>query len=186
MTTRTIVRTPRRRKMWAGRHTFLTVNNGATPTVDDLLDPTFTALGLSNMAGITVMRVVGALTLVAGATGATTPATFHARWGMAWLDNLVAAASDGDAQVPKPSQNAARDTRWYQQGVLTGLEYAAPLVVGSPLLPLETSHQSVDVTNMQKQRGADQKFCLVVQTDGTQEDDSTTLQIELDVLIALP
>ena len=186
MVTRTIVRTPRKRKIWAGRHTALEVNNGATPTVDDLLDQTFTDLGLSNMAGVTVMRVVGRLSLTQWTAGAVTPAVFHARWGMAWLDNLVAQAGDGDGQIPRPYQNGARDTRWFQQGKLTGVEYSAPAIVGSPLLPLDLSTQFCDITNMQKQRGADQRFCLVVHTDGTQEDDTTRLTIDLDILLALP
>ena len=185
MTTRTIVRTPRRRKIWAGRSTILDINT-ATPTVDDILDQTFTDLGLSNMAGVTVMRVVGRLTLTAWTTGAVTPAYINLRWGLAWLDNLVAQAGDGDGQIPRPQQNGARDTRWYQQGKISGLEYAAPLVTGSPLLPEEHSTEYVDITNMQKQRSADQRFCLVVHTDGTQEDDSTRLTLDLQTMIALP
>lgn len=186
MVNRTIVRTPRKRKIWAGRSTSLAINNTATPTIDDVLDPTFTALGISNMSGVTVMRVVGRMTLTAWTAGATTPATFNLRWGLAWLDSLVAQAGDGDGQIPKPLQNAARDTNWYHQNRLTGLEYAAPVVLGSPLLPVDLSSQWCDITNMQKQRNADQRFCLVLQTDGTQEDDTTRLTVDLQIMLALP
>lgn len=186
MTTQRIrVRTPRRRKIWAGYHTAVDVTSGATPDVNDVLDQTFTDLGLNNMAGVTVMRVVGFMQMSQWTAAATTPIFDVVRAGLAWLPKDVAAAGAGNSAIPRPAQIGTRDTRWYQQWVLGGLESNLQ-IVSFPLEPFETSRVEFDITNMQKQPTADSKFCLVTHVTGGAEDDTYRLTCEFDILLALP
>lgn len=186
MTTRTIVRTPRRRKLWANRSTFIPVSDTQTPQMDDQLDPTFTDLGLTNMAGVTVMRMVGAIAITQWISGAAVPTYNTIRLGWAWIDQNLAAASPGDAQIPKPVVNGTRQTRWYHQEIMGGLEQVAPIVVSTPLGDSGDQYRHIDVTNMHKQRGADQRFMLVIHHDLASEANTMAVRIDLSYLIALP
>ena len=186
MTTRTIIRTPRRKKAWFNYHSIVDLSSG-TPSIVKLFDQAQTDLGVSNTPGITVMRAVGNLALTAWTAGATTAAYEGVKIGLAWLDRLTANAGAGDGNIPRPLQIGLRDTRWYQQWELGGLEYTAPVVLGSPLLPVEDSMiKGIDCTNQQKQQTADQEFCMVIHHGGTFETDTTRLSVNLDFLVALP
>lgn len=186
MTTRTIVRTPRKRKIWAGRHTTIAISNSQTPQFDDQLDPTFTDLGISDMAGVTVMRAVGTLAIVQWTSGATTPSYDTVRLGWIWLDKNLASASPGDAQLPKPLQDGSRDGRWYHQELMGGLEQSAPIVVNTPLGDTGDQYRHIDVTNMQKSPNASAKFVLVMQHDLASEANVIALRLDVDYLLALP
>ena len=133
------------------------------------------------------MRVVGKITMVVGSDAAVTPDYIQLGIGLAWLDQNVAATS-GSA-LPLPSAHGARGTRWYQQWVLGGLEVVAPLVSQTPLLP--ESHSTtgyIDLSNQQKQPGSSvAKFMVVVRNrSGVAETDTISLQVDLDIMIALP
>ena len=186
-TQRTLVRTPRKRKIWAGRHTSVTLSSANAPQMDDQLDPTLSDLGLSDMAGVTVMRAVGSVALITSISDATTPRYMNVRCGWIWLDQRLATASSGDTNIPRPLQDGTRDGRWYHQELLGGLEQTAPIVTGTPLGGWDTeSMVRFDVTNMQKSPNASAKFMLVFQHQLTSQANTVALRIEVDYLLALP
>lgn len=172
--------------MWFNYHSFVDVTAG-TPQIVKVFDQSQADMGVSVSPGITVMRALGKLALTAATAGASTAAYPVVRLGLAWLDRLVANAGIGDGQIPRPAQIGLRDTRWYQQWTLAGLEPVAPLVTGAPLEPVQESViANIDCSNMQRQQSADQEFCLVIHHDGTYEADTTNLRVDLDFLVALP
>lgn len=184
---RPIVRTPRRRKIWAGFHTFVDLDVIAGPTPHDLLDQTATDLGMSNLAGVTVMRVVGYMQLVQWVNGATTPALNTCRLGMAWNDQRISTATGSSGLAPRPAQLGTRDSRWYQQWVLQALEQSAPVVVNTPLAGTGDGYRAdFDIRNMQKAPTADSKFNLWIMQDPAIEEETMRLQCEFDILLALP
>lgn len=188
MTTRSIIRTPRKRKVWAGYHNFVTGLESAGPELEDVLDQTATDLGLANFVGVTVMRMVGYMQLVSWTGTASTPAFDQLRIGFAWLDSRLSTATGGSGLVPRPAQIGARDTRWYQQFVLGGIEPSSA-TVGLPLNGDASSKYGrvdFDIHNMQKAPTADSKFNLVWYSSGAWETDAVSLQCEFDIMLALP
>ena len=181
------MRTPRRRKIWAGYHTDVAIN-GAGPELEDVLDQAATDLGLDNLYGVTVMRMVGHMQLVSWTATAATPSWNTLRIGFAWLDQRLSTATGGSGLVPRPAQLGTRETRWYQQMVLGGIEPSAA-TVGLPLNGDASSKYGridFDITNQQKSPNAEARFNLVHFNNGTWETDTVRLSCEFDLLLALP
>ena len=189
MTSRGIVtRTPRRRKTWAGFHTKLALDGTGGPEIEDVLDASATDLGIGNYVGVTVMRVVGFIQLVSWTATAATPAWNDVRLGLCWLDQRLATATGGSGLVPRPHQNGVRETRWYQQMTLGGIEPSV-VTVGLPINGDASSAYGridFDLHNMQKAPTADSKFCLVRTDAGTWEANTVAIQCDFDIMLALP
>ena len=179
------MRTPRRRKIWAGYNQLISVT-GSPPAQADILDQTMTDLGLSNLAGVTVMRVVGQATLRQQAA-ASTSAHVRVNLGFTWQDSLIAAASAGSGFIPSPWHHGSRETNWIQQGMIEGTEKTT-VVVFEPAAPVEQSTWRFDITQMSKQRNADQRLMFIYDwVDlGTPETAKFYVNLTLQVLLALP
>lgn len=169
MATRTTTRvvTPRRRKAWA------TSTNGSTATsftagqsqiAASLLASLATDLGVSNFNGLTVMRIVGNISLVTTA-GASTFTPWSLFWGITWVSLAIANASSGDAQIPDPDAGGADEARWIQRGVLRGLALDDGALGADMLLSANGQHESytnLDITQMRKQPTADSRLVMIV------------------------
>ena len=185
MTTQRI-RTPKRRKIWAERHTFITLGVGTmTPKTDDLLDPTFTELGAVDLSGLTLMRMFGSFRLVSGTSNPGTAQTDNIRLGVIWLNKQVAVAGDGDAQIPEPLLDGTREGTFVQQWLFAGKEFAVADAL-APLGPLELSTVSFDVTQQRKQSTASAKLMLVISGGAAFEANTVQLQIDISCMLALP
>lgn len=177
-------RTPRRRKIWIGKHVYWDMTTGSAPEVLDLFGTAFTELGVANLAGLTVMRCVGELQLVAW-TSASTAAYAEVRVGATWMDQALALTS-GTA-IPLPLVDGSRATNWYQQWQLGGSEVSSTPIVGGPIEPIERSLiKDIDVHHMQKSPNANSQFKLIANPAGTWEADTVRLRVDLDFLVALP
>lgn len=185
MQRRTVVRTPKRRKMWCVRSTFLDVTTNSQ-WADDILDPAFTALGLSNMGGLTVMRILGTLQLVAGTTPQTTSTTWsEIDLGICWINSSVN-ISGGSGSIPQPWQNGLLEAVWLQQWELGAFEQNAVNETLSPLEPIETSLLKFDITQMRKQPTADSKLILAGNGGSAWTQDAVSLKVSIQTLVALP
>ena len=188
MTTRRFqgVRTPKRRKIWAERHTFITLGVGTLmPKMDDLLDPTFTELGLVDLPGLTLMRMFGSLRLVSGTSNPGSAQTDNIRLGVIWLSKQVAVAGDGDAQISEPFLDGTREGTFVQQWLFSGKEFAVADSL-APLSPLELSTKSFDVTQQRKQMTASAKLMLVISGGAVYEANTVQLQVDISCMLALP
>lgn len=182
---RTVVRTPKRRKMWCVRSTFLDITTNSQ-WADDILDPAFTALGLSNMGGLTVMRILGTLQLVSGSTPQPSSTTWsEIDLGICWINSSVN-ISGGSGSIPQAWQNGLLEAVWLQQWELGAFEQQATSEVFAPLMPIETSLVKFDVTQMRKQPTADSKLVLTGNGGTAWTQDAVALKVSLQTLVALP
>lgn len=188
MTTRNrpIVRTPRRSKIWCQYTSFVDITAG-TPGLVDLLAPTMTNLGLSVASGLTHLRTVGHVALVAGTTPVTSSAVFdRVRLGLLWQTSNVSSSSVGDTNIPEPREHGLWDTRWIHQMSLAAFEQNTVDYVFSPLEPIERSLLQIDVTQMRKQPATGARFCLAWDGGSAFTADAVNLEVTLSTLIALP
>jgi len=187
MTTRNrpIVRTPRRRKLWATVNT----NQGilATPDHLDLLLPAEAVLGMK-FNGVTVMRIVGSIILVQLAQAASAVYT-HLDMGFTWEPADTAALAPGVAGIPQPWNQGLRDQSWIQQGSVEGPEDQTQLFLNEPrpATPPEANRWIFDIEQMRKQPTAGHRLMLVWDDkfDNT-ESNVQGLLITLSVMLALP
>ena len=188
---RNFQRTPRRRKLFIQYNGQFVLGSGTTtPKVRDMLDQGFTDLGMANMGGLTFMRATGSIALKAWtAVPATSSQAEKIRIGINWLDPQVAAAGDGDGQIPEPLQLGVRESKWIQQWSVSAVEppVAAPIIVGAALDPIETSRvDGLNVRNMRKQPSADSKLAMVVSGGSTFELNVVQVEVDLLIMLALP
>ncbi len=181
---RTFVRTPRKEKAWAyNRNTGLgtAVLTGVSVHLD-LLATWATDLGVNVIPKCTIMRIVGTMG-IGNQSDVTTAGLIDVSWGIAWVRNVVATASAGDAQIPDPEEGGARETQWLQRGVLMGTSVAGAHTRGADQGQL-FSQQSVDITQMRKQPTSDYRLVLI--THGTNLSDGSILGwFNLDCMVAL-
>lgn len=183
---RTIVRTPRRSKIWCQYTSFVDITAG-TPGVIDLLAPTMTNLGLSVASGLTHMRTVGHVALVAGTVPDTTSTVFdRLRLGLLWLTSNIGPTSVGDTNIPEPREHGLWDARWIHQMSLGAFEQNPVNRAFSPLEPIERSLLQVDVTQMRKQPATGARLCLAWDGGSAWTADAVNLEVTLSTLIALP
>ena len=187
---RTIVRTPRRRKVWAQFNETTVLGSGtSTPKIIDMLSAYYSDLGAGQQGGLTVMRILGRIQLESFTAEATTPNYERIAFGIAWQDRLVANASDGDSNIPEPLLDGIRETNWIQQWRLGALEEAGtPVVPGIPLTPQEKglSWTDVDIRQMRKQPNAAAELCYVISGGSGYEANTVAAHTELSILLALP
>lgn len=184
--TRPVARTPRRSKLWCQYTSFVDITAG-TPGLIDLLAPTMTNLGLNVASGLTHMRTVGKIALVAGTTPNVSGTVVEkVRLGLLWVTPNISSTSVGDTNIPEPREHGTWDARWIHQTSLTALEAAPNNIVFSPLQPIERSYAELDVTQMRKQPTANSRLCLAWDGGSTYTADAVNLEVELSVLIALP
>jgi len=182
LTTRTIVRTPRRRKLWAVTNSPLNDMTDTDIHVFDLLDDAFTDVGFTNFMGLTHMRTVGTLFLTHAGTEATTFIYQPLYVGLAWLSQDEAAL----AGTPKSLLTGTREVEWIQQWIMGAIEAPAGAAQFSPLVPIEMSVLRFDVTQMRKQPTADHRLCFVTFGGTSWETDTVDLHIVTSTLVALP
>ena len=191
MRNRVVIRTPKRRKVWAHFNDSIVLGSGtSSPKVNDMLEDYFADQGAGQQGGLTVMRIVGKITAENHTQGATTDVTENVRLGIIWLDSQLAAASDGDSQIPEPAQNGAREGNWIQQWVATVTEQSSASVQQNapcqPQLEGVSYFPYVDVRQQRKQPNAAAKLCFVTSGGSGFESNTVRIQPELDVLLALP
>ena len=178
-------RTPRKEKIWIGK----TILNPQPITVRaitaELLADGLADIGLVKSIGVTVMRVFGSVQLVAWG-GATTPAYADVSFGFAWVPNAIATAGLDDAQIPVPMATGVRQIRWTYQSRMGGLEYEAPIVLSTPLLPVEDSIVKIDSTQMAKQPTVDHDFCMIQEGPQVVETNTIAIKADLQIMLALP
>ena len=180
------MRTPRKRKVWIRRETSVDVSTDTRPlVVVDLLSAGLSALGVNFASGVTVMRMVGGLQLVAGAQ-ATSAVAFEARLGVAWLPSQIADASPGDGRIPDPAENGLRQTNWIQQWKLYGIEQETDFLQFKPLDPIERSGVLIDVRQMRKQPHLNAKLALIIDGLSNVEAGTVDLDVSIDCMLALP
>lgn len=183
---RNFQRTPRRRKLFIGYKVGIPI--GATkPIIQDMLDVGFTDLGMTNMGGLTVMDVRGSLQLVRGTVQAGTPSYSTLRMGYNWMDPMVAQAGDGDAQIPEPLVNGVRESKWIQQWEVAGQEpNSGEIDLNEPLTGDQSKMFGIHVRNMRKQPAADSRLCIVYAGGELWEANTVTVEVNLQVMLALP
>ncbi len=193
MTTRSrnFTRTPRRRKLFIGyNHSFVLGVGTASPKVEDMLDTGFTELGMSNMGGLTFMKLTGKMALEQHtASPATSSQAETIRIGFNWLDPNIVSAGDGDSQIPEAMRLGLRETKWIQQWQLSAVEppVAAPVINGALLEPVETSLVlDLNVRNMRKQPSANSKLAMVVSGGSSYETNVVRLEVAVSIMLALP
>jgi len=182
LTTRTIIRTPRKRKFWAVHNEPLIDMTDSDTHVIDILDNALTDVGLTNFMGMTEMRCIGRLVLNHSGTEATTPIYQPINVGLAWLSQDEAAL----AGTPKPLLTGTRETEWIQQWNMGATEAPAGAYQFSPLVPIEMSVLDFDVTQMRKQPAADHRLCLVTYGGSSWESGTVDLHVITNTLVALP
>lgn len=187
---RTIVRTPRRRKVWAQRETSIVLGAGTTtPKVDDLLDPFFTDLGVNTISGLTLMRMFGTFSLKHWiASPATATSAADIRLGITWMDKVAITAGDGSGLIPEPLLDGSRETNFIQQWLLNAVEppVSAPIITSAPLDPIERSYVEFDVTQQRRQPTAQSSLGLVISGGSTYETNVVALGVNVSMLLALP
>lgn len=180
------VRTPRRSKLWCQYTSYVDITAG-TPGLVDLLAPTMTNLGLSVASGLTHMRTVGRVALVAGTTPETTGTTWDkVRLGLLWVGSNISPSAVGDTNIPEPREHGLWDARWVHQMSLAAFEQNAVGQVFSALEPIERSVLEIDVTQMRKQPSTGARFCLAWDGGSAFTADAVNLEVELSVMVALP
>lgn len=186
---RTIVRTPRRAKVWAREGSTDVGNSLLINQIDvfaDLLANYKTDMDTNRPpAGVTVMRIVG--TLQPGNSSAATTnfmVAFH--WGIAWVANSIAQASVGDAQIPDPAELGMREAQWLQRGTIfyrtNNNTNLAASVTGRQLA--QSGHE-LDITQMRKQPTPDHELVLIVRTTGDAAA-APVLWFDINTMLALP
>lgn len=187
---RPIVRTPKRRKVWAQFNESLVLGTGtSTPKAIDMLEAYYSDLGAGQQGGLTVMRIVGSFQLTDWTAGDATPMYQDIRFGVTWLDKNISDAADGDGNIPEALQDGVREHVWIQQWKLSALEQdSADVNVGRPAQPQveNISFIHVDVTQMRKQPTAASKLSLCVSGGSSWGANTVILETELSILLALP
>ena len=171
---RTIVRTPRKEKVWATRNSGPVASDIVVPNAvilngveiqADLLSAYKTDLGVNTLQKVTVMRIIGSIGL--GNLVTESVSRNHAlAWGIAWVSAAITGAPANDAQIPIPSDGGDRQAEWLQRGKL--------FLRSTALLPLvvqageTTSRMDVDITQMRKQPTVNHQLVLITkhQSDG--------------------
>jgi len=189
MTTQRLrTRTPRQKNIWLG------VTGGiqfpANPTsnvVAEILDQGMATIGVNRLQGVTVKRIIADIWLSEFTAVAAGGANAFVQWGIAWVPQAVASAGPGDAQIPEPMAFGLRETEWLQQGLLQGKENdTGAAEVGKILLPVETAHTRLDITQMRKQPTIDHRLVLITDGPSAVEENTTQLVIRGMALIGLP
>lgn len=183
---RTIVRTPRKRKVWSEAHSIYTVTGSIPFVVSNLLVSYENDLGVSYLQGCTIMAARGKVTIVELAN-ATSPAIVDFHLGMVWVPQAIASASVGDSQIPEPGQQGVREDRWYHEFDLKAYE-AASAISGHPAEAASGSRYETyefETRNMQKQPTVNHQFCLIGTTGGTQEASTLGIQYDISLLLGL-
>lgn len=183
----TVVRTPRKDKIWAVTNFSADGGYAFSPTATssfDLLADIRSTLGISNTAKVTVMRIVGEVWL--GATGAASSAAVDIiSCGIAWLTNGEIQAT---ASLPDPLVNGPRQAQWLQTWQLVGDESTSVADVGMPLA--SNGHdpvQRIDTSMMRQQRNPQDSLRLVTEPElGTFEAATVGIWGHLSVMLALP
>ena len=190
MTTRqrSFVRTPRKEKVWA-KQTTGSLPADLTPVVPeiviDILSFYKLDVGVSSLQRVTAMRIFGSFHLGNG-DAETVQATVAWHWGIAWVPRIVSDAGAGDAQIPNPAEQGAREALWIQQGVLRGLSIAGAEIAYSSQNQ-QGSWLNFDITQMRKQPAADHVLVLV----GQHSSESAgvidpKVWLDFNVMLALP
>ena len=181
------VRTPRKEKVWIGTNTSDVISSSGTRGVaGDLLSTGLTSAGLNTMASPTFMRFVGVIRLKALAA-ASSAGVVQINWGIAWVPQDILNAGDGDAQIPEPNVNNLRQIPWIQQGELEGTERVTGDFIDSLYLdPIELSSKELDIRQMRKQPTYDHRLALIWRSEGAAEANTVTINLQGQVLLALP
>ena len=181
------VRTPRKQKVWIGTDTTDLISSAGTRGVaGDLLATGMTAAGLNVLAGPTFMRFVGRIRLKA-ALAASSPGVVQIGWGIAWVPQDILNAGDGDAQIPEPHVDSLRQIQWIQQGELEGVERDSSDFIDSTFLePIELSNKELDIRQMRKQPTYDHRLVLIWRSEGAAEANTVSINLQGQVLLALP
>lgn len=183
------VRTPRRRKVWLQRRTFIDISTPASPSViDEPLAPGLTAMGIESLGGLTLMRCFGRLTLIAGGD-ATTPAWDWFRVGLIWVTDEIANSGASATRAPEPLQDGVRQDRFIQQWELGAVESNLGLT-GIPLngSAQRNGYESVefDFTQMAKQPTVNHRMILMGTGGTLWEAGTVDLDIQMSFMVALP
>ncbi len=188
MTTRGLrVRTPRKRKVWATEENLQTagvqLSAGDVEVAADLLAGYKSDRGITKVDAVTSMRIIGRLFL--GNASSATAANFgFVPWGIAWVSDKIASASAGDAQLPSPNHEGAREVTWIQRGVLAGVSLAGSANLFANTGQLEGTAQ-LDITQMRKQPTPDYELVLITE-NGFSATEDATLHFQLSTMLALP
>ena len=179
---RPLVRTPRRRKVWAGTVTTLTLAGGGNRGSVDLLESYKTDTGVSELAGVTVMRVIGHVRLIWRAA-ATTPAAEVIRWGIGWVNA-------GTPSITEPMAPGMREAEWVCQETLYGTEAAAGIQnqsADSPDAESMGSYRWCDSRQMRRQPTPNADFMFVADpTYDAWEANTMGIEVFTQVMLALP
>jgi len=116
--------------MWATVNTNQSL--AASPDHLDLLLPAEAVLG-SKFNGVTVMRIIGSVTLLQKAQ-ATSAEYIFVDLGFTWEPADTAVLAPGVAGIPQPWNQGLRDQSWIQQGVVQGSEDETGLLLNRPNL----------------------------------------------------
>jgi len=186
MTTRTIIKTPRKQKVWAstnGEVVPITLVAQQNQVVLDLLAPWFADLGTLLTRGVTAMRIIG--TLDSFNLVADDIARNHSFfWGIAWVQDRLVGLAAGDASIPNPARDGVRDIEWIQRGMLLYRSSPALVVFGSRQ---HRAFVELDITQMRTQPTTAHRLTLIVkhQSDGGGVS-APALLVNIQTMLALP
>ncbi len=181
MTTRTIVKTPRKVKDWAIYRNALDLGATTSQVTADLLSLYETDV-LADTRAVTVMRIIGHVRLYQAAA-ASTPAWDTLLCGICW--------SPETSGGPEPFASGQREARWLQQGVIGGVESSSSVIdhQGPASDPNggDFSIWKFDITQMAKQPTPDHDLNLrIVPLYETFESATMGVEIVTATMIALP
>ena len=180
---RNFVRTPRKDKIWA-TFTQLESTLGDNQLIfGDLLADLKTDLGVSSMVKVTVMRIIGRLSLGNAVTATTTDPGF-VFWGIAWVSSEIAALSPALTAIPDPAVAGDREAEWLQRGVLRGEPVIGANAMWSARGQLE-SFVDLDIRQMRKQPTPDSRLVLILNNLFSITED-VQLSAALATMVALP
>jgi len=176
-------RTPRKRKLWLGTVGLQDLSGGGTREFVDLLASGVVDLGISQVVGMTCMRIFGNIRLTHNAN-ASTAAYDTIRMGIGWV-------SDTSETLHEPLAPGIREDLWIWQGVVGGNEAAAGITnetaSGSDAGDALTAYVQVDTSQQRKQPTANHTLALVADpTYDAFEADTMSLEVILQVMLALP
>ena len=183
MVSRTIVRTPRKQKVWAGYNAVTVLGAGASAGVVDLLSPWRTDFGVSKTAKLTVMRIFGTITLRENGDS-TSSEYIIADVGIAWLHDNVT-SSDFPA-----FDHGVRTAQWIAQGTIEGQENTSSLQyrpAGANNVDNALPQWEVNSTMMRTQPTPDDELKATYNVfSGTTEANTLAIHWKLQMLLALP
>ena len=187
---RTIVRTPRRRKIWArdAGQSVQTVTDNDEAITSDMLTLVRTDLGITEFAGLTVMRMLVKSWIIPSEVTTSRMVVHHV--GIAWQTDNIASAAQGDTQIPEPHVTGVREEQWihrYEQ-VVSLDEQASPSISNPMDLTKGQYMYESDVRQMRRQPTPGHTLVLTQLTEfeSTLPTCNFDFHWRIDMLLALP